>query len=72
MLSYPLEDLLPPDVRQPAIQLFDFSHDAVNLALVFTLNLARLANRNVDAQLDAAHRRAGTGEPAPDADGGRP
>lgn len=68
-LTYALEDLLPPNIRQPAIQLLDFGDNVVDFTLVFALDLARLANGHVDGELDAAARHAGVGEPSADTDG---
>lgn len=62
--AYPLEDLLPPDVLQPAIQLFDLLYDGVDFALVLALDLARLADRHVHREFHSAQHVAGSAEPA--------
>ena len=55
-LTYPLEDLLPPNILQPAIQVPHLLHNILDLALIRTLDLARLADREVQLELDAACR----------------
>ena len=55
-LTYPLEDLLPPNILQPAIQVSHFLHNILNLAFIRTLDLARLADREVQLEFDAARR----------------
>lgn len=66
--TYPLEDLFSPDVGQSAVQLLDLGNNAVDLALVFGLDLARLANGHVDGEFDSAARHAGVAEPSANAD----
>ena len=55
-LTYPLENLLPPNILQPAIQVPHLLHNIFDLALIRTLDLARLADREVQLELDAARR----------------
>lgn len=55
--TYPLEDLLPPDVLQPAVQIAHLLHDIIQLALVRALNLARLANHHIQVE---PHRAVNT------------
>ena len=55
-LTYPLEDLLSPDILQPAIQVPHLLHNILDLALIRALDLARLADREVQQELDAARR----------------
>jgi hypothetical protein len=51
-----LEDLLPPDVLQPSIQVLHPCGDIFNLALVRALDLVGLAYHQVEHQLDTAVR----------------
>lgn len=53
-MSYPLEDLFPPDVLQPRVQVLDPLRQRLDLVLVGALNLARLANSHVQRELDGA------------------
>lgn len=53
-LTYPLEDLLSPDVLQPAVQILHFLYQGRDLVLVGAFNLARLANGHVEGELDGA------------------
>ena len=53
-LTYPLENLLPPDILQPAVQVLDLLRDIINLALVRALNLACLPDRHVQREFDSA------------------
>ena len=55
-LTYPLENLLPPNILQPAIQVPHLLHNILDLALIRTLDLARLADREVQLKLDATCR----------------
>ena len=55
-LTYPLENLLPPNILQPAIQVPHLLHNILDLALIRTLDLARLADREVQLELDATSR----------------
>lgn len=54
MKTYTLEDLLPPDVVQARVEVFDPLGQVVHLALVAALDLARLANGEVEVEPDAA------------------
>ena len=63
LVSHSLESLFPSNVRQSGIQILYLLHDVRDLALVLTLNLAGLANGDVQAQLDAAHGTS-AGQPA--------
>ena len=63
-----MEDLLPSDISQPPIKLLDLGDNAVDLPLVLTLDLARLANGQIYRQLDTSARDAGIGEPSSYAD----
>lgn len=67
--TYPLKDLFPSYIRQATIQILDPGHDVLYLALVRTLQGARLTDGHVQRELDAAHGGAAT-EPAR-TDGGR-
>lgn len=58
LVTYPLEYLLPPHVLQPAVQIPDLLRQIINLALVRALNLARLANRQVQRELHAGMNTA--------------
>ena len=53
-LTYPLEDLFPPDILQPRVQILDLRHQCLNLVLVRALNPARLSNRHIQRELDGA------------------
>jgi hypothetical protein len=53
-MSYPLEDLFPPDVLQPRVQVLDPLRERLDLVLVGALDLARLANSHVQRELDGA------------------
>ena len=61
--THPLKHLLPSDILQPPVQILNLLHDILNLALIRTLDSARLSNGQIQGQLDAAHRMQG-GEPA--------
>lgn len=52
--TYPLENLLPPNILQPGVQILDLLRDVVDLALVRALDLARLANDQIQRELDGA------------------
>ena len=52
--TYALENLLPPYILQPPIQLLYLPYDVLDFALVRALNLARLANCKVHGQLQAS------------------
>ncbi len=52
--TYSLEDLLAPDVLQARVEVLDALRDILQLALVTALDLARLADGQVQRQLDAA------------------
>lgn len=52
--TYPLEDLLPLDVVQARVEVLDALGDVLQLALVGALDLAGLADGQVQGQLDAA------------------
>ena len=62
-LPLPLEHLLAADVQQAAVEVLDLLHDALDLALVGTLDVAALADDEVEAEFDAADGLAGA-EPA--------
>lgn len=53
-MTYPLEDLFPPDVLQPRVQILHLLDQRLHLILIRTLNLARLANRHIKRELDSA------------------
>lgn len=53
-VSYPLEDLFPSDILQPRVQVAHALRYVGHLALVGALDIARLADREVEGQLDAA------------------
>ena len=50
--TYPLKDLFPPNIRQPSIQIPDLARHLVHLALILTLDLTRLPDRDVKRQPD--------------------
>lgn len=50
--TYSLEDLFPPYVLQPRVQVLDFLHERLDLVLIRALDSARLANRHVQRELD--------------------
>jgi len=52
--TYPLVHLLPTNIMQPAVQITNPLHDIRHLLLVLRLDLARLANGNVQRHLDGA------------------
>lgn len=49
--TYPLEDLLPSHVLQPAVQIPNLLRQIIDLALVRALDLARLSNRQIQREL---------------------
>ena len=49
-----MEDLFPPDVLQPRVQVPDLLHQRLDLVLVRALDPAGLANRHVQCELDCA------------------
>lgn len=51
--TYPLVRLLLPHILQPIVQILDLSRHIIDLALIRALNLARLANRQVQRELHA-------------------
>lgn len=59
--TYSLVDLLATNVMQPAVQITNALHNILHLILVLCLNLARLANGNVQSHPDGA---LGIGQPA--------
>ncbi|KAK5629141.1 hypothetical protein RRF57_004855 [Xylaria bambusicola] len=52
--TYSLEDLLAPDVLQARVEVLDTLRNVLQLALISALDLARLADGQVQRQLDAA------------------
>ena len=54
--TYALEQLLPLDVRQAAVQVLDLLDQVADLARVGRLDLARRADGEVERQLDATER----------------
>ena len=52
--TYALEDLLAADILQAGVEVADALDDVLHLALVGALDLASLADGEVEAQLDAA------------------
>jgi len=62
--TYPLKHLLPPNILQPRIQILDLLHNALNLALITTLNLAALSNGQIQSQFDISQHLAAHGPPA--------
>lgn len=52
--THPLENLLPPHILQPTIQIPHLLHNIINLAFIRALNLASLANRHIQMELDSA------------------
>lgn len=59
--THPLVHLLPTNIMQPAVQIANALHDILHLILVLRLDLARLANGNIQRHPDSA---LGTGQPA--------
>lgn len=56
--AHPLENLLASDVLQSGIQVLDLGDQIRHLVLVAALDLARLANRQVEFELDVTGRHA--------------
>lgn len=52
--TYSLEDLLAPDILQTRVEVLDPLGDVLELALVGALDLAGLADGEVEGELDAA------------------
>ena len=52
--TYPLVDLLTTNILQTAIQITHTLHDILHLILIFSLDLARLANGHVQGEPDSA------------------
>ena len=52
--TYSLEDLFPPHVLQPRVQVLDFLHQRLDLVLVRALDPARLSDRHVKREFDCA------------------
>jgi len=52
--TYTLENLLPSDIVESRVQVLDPLGQVVHLALVAALDLARLADGEVNVELDAA------------------
>jgi hypothetical protein len=50
-----LENLLPPNIAQPSIQISNLSCNIFDLALIRTFDLAGLPNSHIQLDLDAAH-----------------
>lgn len=55
-MTYSLENLLPPNILQPVVQILGPRRQILQLALVGTFNRARLADGHVQRQLDPAIR----------------
>lgn len=53
-LALTLEHLLPAHILQPACQVLDLLDNVIDLALVRAFNLARLADGQIQRQLDVA------------------
>jgi hypothetical protein len=53
--TYPLEYLLPSDVLQSTIQVFDLGHNILNFALVRALDVTCSADCHVNRELNAAN-----------------
>lgn len=51
-VTYPLENLLSPDVVQPSIEVLDLLHNILHLALVFRFDLAGLTNGDIQREAD--------------------
>lgn len=54
MKTYTLENLLPPDVLETRVEVLDALRQVLHLALVGASDLGRLADGQVELQLDAA------------------
>lgn len=61
--TYPLVDLLPPDVPQTEVEVLDARGEVLELGLVGALDLVGLADDEIQRQLDAAVGRR-RGQPA--------
>lgn len=61
-LPLPLEDLFPPYILQPRIDIPNFLHHLPDLVLVAALDLRSLADSHVEFELDPADLRAGEEE----------
>ena len=62
-MTYSLEDLFPPDVLQPRVQVLDPRLDILKLILIGALNHTTFADSHVQGQFDAAVR-VGRAQPA--------
>ena len=58
--TYPLENLLPPNILQPPIQIPHLLHNIIHLALIRPLNRARLPNHQIQSKLDPRLRLSTT------------
>lgn len=54
--TYPLKHLLPPNILQSSIQILNLAHNILHLPLILTFNLARLPDRHVEIDANAAGR----------------
>lgn len=70
-LPLSLEDLLPPHVLQPRVQISHFLHHFSNLILVTAFDLRGLADCEIKLELDPADLRAGEEEAGGCGDVGR-
>jgi len=50
--THPLKHLLPPDILQPSIEVLDLLHQILHFTLIRALDGARLADRQVEVELD--------------------
>ena len=53
-VTHPLKDLFPPDILQPPIQIPNLLTNLAHLALIRTLDRARLPNRHIQRQFHHA------------------
>jgi hypothetical protein len=51
MYTDPLENLFPPNILEPPIQIPDLLHNILNFALIFALDRACLADGQIKRQL---------------------
>lgn len=56
--THSLENLLSPNILQPSIQVLNLLYNIRNLALILTLDLTRLTNRQIQVQSYTTQRMA--------------
>lgn len=55
---YPLEHLLPPNILQTPIQIFDLLYNILHFPLILLLDLARLTNCHIQRDPDRVRTTA--------------